>query len=214
MIKTRKDKAFADYYSLNRSIDVLNRSSEVEERWLTNRKIETYMVSCLLKETIDTNKIIEFSDTFYIDEKTLYPSIGQTFSENGGKSILLTPNVGTHTIKDTIIINVDEKNPYGIFSSNDSRVINNLKREKSCFVTEKELNNLAQYYRLWAIEGIPCSFAVSGYLDKNLTYKDKRAKALAGWISHDPRLECVTKFDYLKETNSFAKVYTIKNKKN
>lgn len=214
MIKTRKDKAFANYYGLNRSVDVLNRSKEIEEIWLRNRKIETFMVSQLLKEIVDANKLIEFSDTFYTDEQNLYPSVGQTFSENGGKSILLTPNIGTHTIGDTIIINIEEENPYGIFASNEARVIKNLKKEKACFITENELDKLAQYYRLWAAEGVPCSFVVSGYLDKKLVEKDKRAKALTDWISHDPRLECETKFDYLKETNSFAKVYTIKNKKN
>lgn len=213
MNNKKKDKVFAEYYNLNRSIDVLNRSEESEAAWLRNRKIETHMISYLLKELIDSNKIIEFSDTFYTDNKNLYPSIGQTFSENGGKSILLTPNVKTHTIKDTIIINVEEENPYGIFAQNESRIINNLKKEKVCFITEKDSNNLAWYYRTWAKEGIPCIFAVLGYLDKNLVYKDKKAKALTNWISHDARLKCETKFDYLKETNSFAKIYTITRKK-
>lgn len=207
-----KEKTFADYYGVCNSLELV-KAKEIynDEKWLKTRKIETALIAKLIKESIDVNKITEFSDTFYVDYNTMYPTISQAFATGGYEAELLTPNLRNITIDDMIVTNVPKNNIYGNYSE-----FNSFNTEKiiypECFVSEKQFSRLTEHYKIWALKNIPCVFAVSGQLNNNTKAKDEQAKLLVNEIIHNEDLTADVNFKYVRDTNSFAKIYTIKKK--
>lgn len=206
-----KEKAYANYYGLNSYFEVLSHVKNKNlEQWVEDRKIETLLMTELIKTVIDnpaydSKQIIEFADTFYVDDNTLYPSISESYSKDGVVANLFTPYANSSTINNLIITNIDKDNIYKVFDKIDKNI-----HLVKCFITEKDLPGIERYYRYWANKGITCIFAISG---QNISFnkqKEETANRIIEEISKDKSLS----YD-IKESNDVkgtAKIYVIRKK--
>lgn len=77
---TQKVKAYAEYYNLSSNNEVLSCKNS-NKKWINERKLDTKLIASLIKREIATNKITEFSDTFYVEEGLIYPTISESFAK-------------------------------------------------------------------------------------------------------------------------------------
>ena len=209
---TQEIKAYADYYDLRSNNEVLrSKENNPKKKWINERWLDTYLIAYLIEKEVTTNKIVEFSNTLYVDNKNTYPTIGDNFAKKGKEAIVLTPYVDSHAINDVYIRNVSLDNPYGPYSNFNKNEVHNLYKT-NCFVTEKKLPRLSENFKIWAKDNITCIYAISGKLNDNLIKKDKEAFEFANNIVKNESLKCIEKELYNKKNNSIAKIYVIKNR--
>ncbi len=205
---TQKVKAYAEYYNLSSNNEVLSCKNS-NKKWINERKLDTKLIASLIKREIATNKITEFSDTFYVEEGLIYPTISESFAKENNEAVLLTPYVDSQVKENVSIYKVDKNNPYGPYSNfNQDKIYHLIKT--SCFVTEKNLPRLSDNFKLWAKNGIACVYAISGKTSDHLVKKDKEAKEFINYVISNEPLKVNVSGLYDKKSKSFAKIYVIR----
>lgn len=205
---TQKVKAYADYYNLSSNNEVL-RCENSKTKWIDERRLDTKLVASLIQREITTNRITEFSDTFYVENGLIYPTISESFAKKNNEAVILTPYVNSHAKNNVKIFKVNKNNPYGPYSNfNQDNIYNPIKTY--CFVTEKNLPRLSENFKLWAKNGITCIYAVSGRINNTLAKKDLEAKEIISNVVLNEPLTVYESELYDKENKSFAKIYTIR----
>lgn len=173
-----------------------------------NKEIENKMIADLINDSITTDNIVEFNDT-YSDDSIISSSIAKEFAIDNKSATIITPKSNNVTLGNLNILKTKKNNPYGnyqeIITPNTIKLI----KDAKCFVVTSNLPRLERHFKAWAGMNATCIYAISGQLDKALKEKDDEVReSMKSMTGNYIDLDC--KFSYDKETNIVAKVYILK----
>ena len=200
------DKLYEEYFNISSLSELISKKREIGEKDLINRmKKEKKILAEIIYETIKPVNSVEFSNTFYIDDGTIAPTISQGLIKYGVNATLVSPYVKSKNSHNFNTIKSPVGYPFANYEPSSIASIQAIKNT-GVFITENNIDAYLKRFETYTGFGVPCVYATSGSIIE-IVHKIERVKSI---FSDNDNLDF--EMDIKSEDDIAAGIYIIRRK--